>query len=562
MKKLFFICITCPYVLFAQNFNWVITHSPGNVSSYSTVKNISSDPAGNIYVTGGFGGTVDFDPGTGMQNFNSPGLGLYMQKLDPAGQLSWVNTFTSAGSITAKKLKYYSNRIYATGSYFQTVDFDPGPGNTSINASRYADAYICKYTTGGNLLWAKTLGDSAAVSANDVFCDASGNVISGGHFIERGDFDPGTATYYITPTGTFDVYISKLDSNGNFVWAKSFPGLGGEFLDAMDMDANGNIYLCVSFSSSFDADPGLGAVMMNTTSVTGATAIIKLDPNGNFVWAEQFGEGTTGYMNCYSITASASGAAAVAGFYQGDADFDPSAATAMHTAAGSSDGFLLKLQPNGNLDFVNFYGLPNTTNIVMNCRFDANGSLHATGYYSDSVRVGNQLYTADTTGIFLTKLDAAGQIAWQGNMPGILSCNVYPEAAHLAGSGEWLLGGNTVGQIDMDPGSSSYPLTTTSISGFIVKLSGTFSVPENDAENNLLIYPNPSDGLVTLDFKNTLPATDVIINVRDVSGRIVLSAAGQTGSTAQLDLAAFASGFYTVEITGASFKHVTKLIKQ
>jgi hypothetical protein len=561
MKKLLLFFITAPYLLVAQNFNWVVTHSPGNASSYSSVKNISSDPAGNIYVTGGFGGTVDFDPGPGMQNFNSPGLGLYMQKLDPAGQLSWVNTFTSAGSITAKKIKYHNSRIYATGSYFQTIDFDPGPGNTSINASRYADAYICKYDVNGNLLWAKTLGDSAAVSANDVFCDASGNVISGGHFIERGDFDPGTASYYITPAGTFDVYISKLDSNGNFVWAKSFPGLGSEFLDAMDMDANGNIYLCVSFSSSFDADPGLASAMMNTTSPTGATAIIKLDPNGNFLWAEQFGEGTAGYMNCYSISASASGATAVTGFYQGDADFDPSAATAMHTASGASDGFLLKLQPNGNLDFVNFYGLANTNNIVMNCRFDANGSLYAMGYYSDSVRVGNQLYTSDSTGIFLHKLDAAGQTAWQGHMPGLLTCNVYPEAAHLTGSSEWFVGGNTVGQIDMDPGSNTYPLTTNSISGFITKLSGTFNVPENEPINNLLMYPNPSAGLVTIEFKNTLPVTDVIINVRDVSGRLVFTAAGQPGSAAQFDLRGFASGFYTVEITGASFKHVTKLVK-
>lgn len=562
MKQFLFILICCGNTLAAQNFNWAATHSPGNASSYSTVKGISSDPAGNVYVTGGLSGTVDFDPGTGIQNFSSTGSGMYMQKLDPAGQLLWTNAFTGSGSILAQKIKYHSNHVYAIGSYFQTVDFDPGPGNTSINASRYADAYICKYTTSGNLLWAKTLGDSAAVTANDVFCDASGNVISGGHFYERGDFDPGPSTYYLTPAAYAEVYISKLDSNGNFVWAKTFPGMGSELLEAMDMDANGNIYLCVSFGASFDADPGLASAMMNTTSPTGATAIIKLDPNGNFLWAEQFGEGTTGYMYCYSITASASGATAVAGFYKGDADFDPSAATAMHTSNGISDGFVLKLQPNGTLDFVNFYGLPNTSNVVMNCRFDAGGSLYASGYYSDSVRAGNQLYTTDTTGIFLMKLDVAGQIAWQGNMPGLSVCNVNPGATHLPGSGEWYIGGNTVGQLDADPGSNTFPLTTTSISGFIVKLSGTFSVPENDPKDNLLIYPNPSDGLVTFEFKNTLPVTDVIINVRDVSGRVVLSAAGQTGSSAQLDLRSFASGFYTVEITGGSIKHVTKLIKQ
>lgn len=562
MKKLLFILLCCGHALAAQNFNWAVTHSPGNVSSFSNVRGISTDPAGNIYFTGAFSGTIDFDPGTGMQNFNSPGLGLYMEKLDANGQFSWVNTFTSAGSITAKKLKYYNNRLYATGSYFQTIDFDPGPGNTSINASQYADAYVCKYNTSGSLIWAKTLGDSAAVSANDIFSDASGNVISGGHFIQRGDFDPGTATYYITPAGSSDVYISKLDSNGNFVWAKTFPGSGNELLDAMDMDANGNIYLCVSFTTSFDADPGPGTTMMNTSSVTGASAIIMLDSNGNFVWAKQFGEGTAGYMNCYSIAASASGAVAVTGFHSGNADFDPSAAISIHTATGNVDGFLLKLQSNGNLDFVNFYGLANTDNIVMNCRFDANGSLYAMGYYSDSVRVGNQLYTSDSTGIFLHKLDAAGQTAWQGHMPGLLTCNVYPEAAHLAGSAEWYIGGNTAGQLDVDPGSNTFPLTTNSISGFIVKLSGTFSVAENEQEYQLQVYPNPSTGLFTVELKNALPATDATINVRDVSGRIISSTAWHTANAAQLDLRNFAAGYYTAEISAATFRSVTKLIRQ
>lgn len=561
MKKLLFFFYCCSNALIAQNFNWAITHSPGNVSS-SSIRGISSDPAGNVYLTGTFGGTVDFDPGIGIQSFSAPGLGLFMQKLNPAGQLSWVNTFTGAGSITAKKIKYYNNRIYATGSYFQTIDFDPGPGNTSINASQYADAYVCKYNTNGSLIWAKTLGDSAAVSANDVFCDASGHVISGGHFIQRGDFDPGTSTYYITPAGGFDVYISKLDSNGNFVWAKTFPGPGSELLDAMDVDANGNIYLCVSFSSSFDADPGLASAMVNTTSITGATAIIKLDSNGNFLWAGQFGEGSAGYMNCYSISASASGATAVTGFYSGNADFDPSSTVAMHTSNGNPDGFLLKLQPTGNLDFVNFYGLPNTTATVTNCRFDAGGTLYASGYYSDSVRVGTQLYTADTSGVFLVKIDAGGQTVWQGHMPGNAVCNVNPESAHLTGSGDWYLGGNVTGQLDADPGNGTYPLALNAASGFVVKLSGVFSVPENGQKNNLLVYPNPSDGLVTLEFKNTFPVTDAVISVRDVSGRTITSAAWPTGTPAQLDLSLFAAGFYMVEITTASFKHVTKIIRQ
>lgn len=561
MKKLLLVFIVACQTLAAQNFNWAVTHQPGNTSSFSTIDGICSDGAGNVYMTGSFNGTIDFDPGSGVQNFTASNTSLYIQQLNPAGQLTWVNTFSGGGSIMPKKIKYYSNRVYATGSYFQTIDFDPGPGNTSINASRYADAYICKYTTGGNLLWAKTLGDSAAVSANDVFCDASGNVITGGHFIERGDFDPGTATYYITPAATFDVYISKLDSNGNFVWAKSFPGLGGETLDAMDMDANGNIYLCVSFSSSFDADPGLAATMMNTTSPTGARAIIKLDSNGNFVWAVQFGEGTAGFMICHSIAASPAGAVAVGGFYGDSADFDPSAATDLHAPNGRTDGFLLKLLPNGNRDYVQFYGLPNAGAVISDCLFDNAGQLYVSGFFSDSVRVGSQFFTADTTGIFLFKPDAAGQPIWTGNMPGNLDCRLYPYAAHFAGNGDWYIGAQLKGTMDADPGSSSFSVTTSS-AALAVKLSDAFNVPETDSGNNLLIYPNPSDGRVTIDFKNAFPAMEIMINVRDVSGRVVLSATGQTGSSAQLDLRSFASGFYTVEITGGSVKHITKLVKQ
>ena len=68
--------------------------------------------------------------------------------------------------------------------------------------------------------WAKNMGGDYETKAYGVAVDNQGNVYTVGKFRDAVDFDPGSSDYYLTPYGDIDVFVQKLDANGNFLWAK------------------------------------------------------------------------------------------------------------------------------------------------------------------------------------------------------------------------------------------------------------------------------------------------------------------------------------------------------
>ncbi|MBL4753319.1 MAG: SBBP repeat-containing protein, partial [Flavobacteriales bacterium] len=120
------------------------------------------------------------------------------------------------------------------------------------------------------------------------------------------DFDPGPSTFTMTTNGSSgDVFIQKLDANGNFIWAKSMGGTSAKLSRSITTDASGNVYITGYFESSVvDFDPGPGTFNLSSNGLKDVF-IQKLDALGNFVWAKSMG-GTSNDLS-YSITTDASG---------------------------------------------------------------------------------------------------------------------------------------------------------------------------------------------------------------------------------------------------------------
>ena len=139
---------------------------------------------------------------------------------------------------------------------------------------------------GGNLPLNHDEGTSIAV-------DATGNVFTTGYFFSTSDFDPGTGTFNLTSLGLDDIFVSKLDALGNFVWTKQWGGTSAENSYSIAVDASGNVLTTGSFqSSTVDFDPGPGT--FNLTSTGNRDIFVsKLDASGNFVWATSMGGGGT-----------------------------------------------------------------------------------------------------------------------------------------------------------------------------------------------------------------------------------------------------------------------------
>ncbi|MEB3295528.1 MAG: hypothetical protein VKJ24_20435, partial [Synechococcales bacterium] len=190
------------------------------------IREVTVDLAGNVYTTGYFQGTADFDPGSSVASLTSVGEhDIYVTKSDPSGNLFWVKRIGGIGEDVAQAIRVDSaGNIYLAGGFADKVDFDPGTGVANLNATGSTSMFVTKLDGNGNLVWAKSMEGSELGYVTSLEVDTSGNVYLTGEFSQTVDFDPGISTSPLTSKGDTDIFVSKLDSNGNFLWAK---GVGG-----------------------------------------------------------------------------------------------------------------------------------------------------------------------------------------------------------------------------------------------------------------------------------------------------------------------------------------------
>ncbi len=327
------------------NFIWAKSFGgPGSDNANSMVL----DSVGNVYVTGEFQGTADFDPGAGTFNLSAANGGdVFIIKLDPLGNLVWAKSFVGGSGNDAGKSLVLDGigNIYLTGSYAGTIDFDPGVGTYNLTSTGGANIFICKLDVSGNFVWAKNMGGLVGtnVFGVDLTLDSLGNVYSIGNFIGTIDFDPNANVFNLTSISLSDIFISKLDTAGNFVWAVNMAGTSQSngAGSSIEVDALGNVYTTGGFIDTVDFDPGPGVYNL-ITSLAGGGFVSKLDALGNFVWAK-FVDGAPGV----SIKLDQSGNIYTTGLFADTCDFDPNAGIFSLFEAGGGDIFVQKLSPFG-----------------------------------------------------------------------------------------------------------------------------------------------------------------------------------------------------------------------
>jgi hypothetical protein len=140
----------------------------------------------------------------------------------------------------------------------------------------------------GDFVWAKAMGGTGPDWGDGMAVDSAGNVYTTGFFEGTVDFDPGAGVFNLTSAGGYDIFVSKLDSTGNFVWAKCMGGTNGDYGTGIAVDSAGNVYTTGDFTGTADFDPG--AVVFNLTSAGGYDIFVsKLDSTGNALWAKRMG---------------------------------------------------------------------------------------------------------------------------------------------------------------------------------------------------------------------------------------------------------------------------------
>ena len=246
-----------------------------------------------------------------------------------------------------------SGNAYVGGDFCGTVDFDPGPGVDKYSSNGSKDNFLSKFDSSGNFLWACTWGGGGDDWGYSVAVDGSGNAYVTGFFYGTVDFDPGSGVDNHTSVGDEDIFLSKLDSLGNFKWARTWGGIGLDSGEHVAIDVSGNAYVGGDFIGTVDFDPGPG--VDNHSQCNGCGIFLsKFDSSGNLNWARTW-DGN-GWDKYYPVAVDGSGNAYVTGWFQGTIDFDPGPSVDNHTSNGHYDICLSKFDSTGNFKWTRTLG--------------------------------------------------------------------------------------------------------------------------------------------------------------------------------------------------------------
>ncbi len=468
------------------------------------VMSIALDNNNNVYVTGRFSGTVDFDPGASTDSHTSNGgADIFLLKLNNNGGYVWSITLGGTSDDQGNSIAFGSsfNSVTLCGTFNSAaVDFDPGAGTQIINSSSFSKGFLASYDAGnGSYQWAFEFGGSGTAHVSQLCNDASGDLyVTGDYSGTNIDFDPGTGTALFTSAGSIDIFIAKYNSAGIYQWSHSLGSSGGDLGASITCDNNGYVYAGGYFNSAtVDFDPGGGTVNLSTNGVQDLY-LTKYSSSGIFQWA--FSIGGTNSEVTQDITTDAAGNVFITGSWGDVVDFDPGGGIFTLTGASTSDAFLAQYNANGNfIDAISFGG---------------------TGY---------------EFGIGVTVIPS-GKVA----VTGFFSTD----------------------SIDFNPGAGSSFLAntggnTTWVDAFVAVYQYTATgISDQHPAGNVKLYPVPATDILHLENYSGISADK--IEIIDARGRIVLS----LPYTSNIAVGNLQPGIYTMRMVADAFIYHTQFIKE
>lgn len=316
----------------------------------SQLSGFDVSPDGIVVNSGSFTGTVDFDPGPALFNLGSGYGSAYGQVLDSDGNfLMAVGINSGYDESSSACLIDDNNNVWITGTFGGTYDFDPGPGVFNLTSDFLSNSFVAKYSLDATLLWAGTFdaanGEDKEITA--ITNDDAGNIYLGSQFFGTVDFDmgPGVANATSSIGGSGDGYLLKITNEGAFIWVKTIPSTFLSAYLSVQTDDEQNVYAGGNFSYVTDLDPGLGIHYVYAHGELGAADafVQKLDADGNFVWAAVFGGDF--YDEVRSVHLLPDNQLLINGAVVGPLDMNPGGEVEIVDGFGDYDIFFEKLKP-------------------------------------------------------------------------------------------------------------------------------------------------------------------------------------------------------------------------
>lgn len=478
------------------------------------IRDLAIDNQGNICITGIFRGDVDFNPSEVANAYISSTLGYYdmfFAKYDTDGNYLFAkNIGGTSGFEKSNTIAVDSDRnIYIGGGFWSSANFQTQPGEEAILESESdpgaMNAFIAKYDEYGNYVFARNVArgqDNSIV--NSIGIDLNGYILLTGHFRGTADFNPlYFLTFNLISAGESDIFLSKLTSEGAFVFAKSMGGTSADYGNDLALDTVGNVYITGSFYDS----AVFGNESNSPVSITGEGGrdflFCKYSSVGDFEFVRS--TGGSGQDEGVSILVDANGVIYVSGTFSGSIDFDNLTfitAVDIYESAGLRDVFLARYS-------------------------------NATGQYLDGHHMGG------------VEDDFVSGIA-SDNSGNILIAGAFSSTADFSTNAENELL-TCQGEEDIFIAKYAFGFASTSLDQI-----------ENEKYN---LFPNPLIENVTLTLGEHHSFRQAIVT--DISGRVLNTFILNSDlSSQQLNLSSLNPGYYILHCKGSKNDLTLKFIKQ
>jgi hypothetical protein len=460
------------------NGQWAIGMG-GSVSDRAS--GVAVDASGNVYVTGTFNGTADFDPSGATSNLVSVGgSDVFIAKYSSSGSLVWAKSVGGSGADVSYGIAVDgSSNVYIVGYFNGTADFDPGAGTSNLVTNGGTDIFLAKYSSAGALVWAKNIGGTSNDVGRAIALDGSGNVFITGEYRTTADFNPGGTAINLTSVGNGDVFIAEYSNAGSCLLAKS---VGGPSLDAgygIGVDGVGLITVTGQYIDTADFDPSIGISNLTSAGVT-AAFLAQYDFLGNLQWCNSFGGTSATYSRGMTVDPNG-GDIYVTGVFGGTVDFNPGVGTTNLTSAGLEDVFFAKYDAAGGLAFAKSVG-GSFSDFGYAITFDASGNVYVAGYFTGTDAdfdpgAGTTILTdPGSSGMFYAKYNSSGVFQWVKGAGDVQDDEA--RAIAVDGGGNVYLTGFFGGTVDFDPGPGTSNLVAAgSDDVFLAKYQSDGALP-------------------------------------------------------------------------------------
>jgi hypothetical protein len=480
----------------------------------------------------------------------------------------WLTKSIGSDYVGSRSISLDNNgNVYTVGNY-STNTFNYGGltlTNTSLSSAR--DSYVAKHNSLGEIIWLKGISGINNEEILKVNTDNNNNVYVLGAF-NSPSITIGSTT--LTNSGYYDIYLAKLNSDGDLIWVKSISGTDNESAEGLTVDSSGNVYVGGRFSSTSIT---IGTTVLNNATTSGAGFLLKFDSLGNPIWNKVINGSIYDYVEAVSVD-SLGNVFIAGGFNSPTLSFDTTVlnntnnykdifiakynstgifqwakkiggtddddvrnikldndgnlyltghfnspvltlGTTTLTRTSTQDIFLTKYNTNGNLLWAKKAG-NSSYNVSTGLTIDSDNNSYISGAYFNSITFGNlpQLVSQGNQDVFLTKYDATGNAIWSKSNGGIY--NDFGFALTSNQSNEVFLTGTIGPQCTPFDDINAY---TNTPYNFISKLSSTTLSNQDFISNNVSIYPNPvNEDLNILSLDNIHNKKYQIINAL---GRII-----------------------------------------